>query len=137
METAKHFVLDLFDCLRYKLNDKTLVKKFLIGLADELGLKYVKGPDLYQFEGEHLFDNGITGTLVLATSLLDIHTYPRERACYIGLFACSDYDVNKFYDYSRHFFGSKVSYMNSVKRTNNKDLVSTYYSDDSPTSKSR
>ena len=116
MENPNHFILDLFDCDKGTLQSEHQIRYFLMALCTTLGLKREGVPHLVQFRGIDPDDNGFTGSQVLSTSLLSIHTYPKERACYIDLFACSYFDSAMFYAYSTKFFKSKAGWMNRVRR---------------------
>ena len=120
MQNPQHFVVDLYNCSKITLNNSEDVKRYLRAVVNYLGLTSVGKPITHQFEGEHPDDNGITGSLILTTSLISIHTYPRERACYIDLFACSNYDSGNFYDFSRRWFASNKGHLNRVVRMNYK-----------------
>jgi S-adenosylmethionine/arginine decarboxylase-like enzyme len=116
MNNPQHFVIDLYNCAKVPLSNQEDCGRYLKSVVKYLGLKAVGEPNIYQFKGEHPDDNGITASLILSTSLIDIHTYPRERACYISLFACSDYDSGLFYDFTKKWYSASKVHMNRVVR---------------------
>ncbi len=116
MEHPKHFVIDLYDCMKQPLKSTCDVENYLVSVTKYLALKAIGRAHIVKFNGIHPDDDGITGALVLATSLISIHTYPKERACYVDLFACSDYSQDDFLDFTKGWFGGKVSHMDRVKR---------------------
>ena len=113
----------MYDCMKQPLKSTCDVENYLVSVTKYLGLKAVGRPYIVKFNGVHPDDDGITGSLVLATSLLSIHTYPKEHACYVDLFACSDYDQADLLEFTKGWFGGKVCHMNRVVRFPYKNLV--------------
>ncbi len=130
MEKPKHFILDLYDCEKYTLKSTCDVENYLKSVVKYLGLSSISYVHIHKFEPvDHPDNDGITASLILTTSLISIHTYPRERACYVDLFACTDYSQDDFFEFTKKWFKSKVNHMNRVVRIGYKDLKTKYKND--------
>jgi S-adenosylmethionine/arginine decarboxylase-like enzyme len=117
MENINHFVLDLYNCDKQPLKSTEDVGRYLEEVVKYLGLKSIGKPSLVKFDPiNHIDQDGITGTLILSTSLISIHTYPLEKACYIDLFACANYSSDEFLNFSKRWFKAQISHMNKVVR---------------------
>lgn len=82
------------------LGDPGRVKRFLNDLVDRLEMRALGQPiihdvalDLSKMHVEPFEDEGgITGTLVLSTSHIAIHTWPARHFFILDVFSCRDFD---------------------------------------------
>jgi len=117
MNNPKHFVIDMFDCCKQPLKSTCDVENYLRSVVRYLGLVAMSYCHLHKFLPDgHPDNDGVTASLILTTSLISIHTYPRERACYIDLFACTDYSQDDFLEFSKSWFKGKTAVMRPVPR---------------------
>ena len=117
MDKPKHYILDIMDCDKAPLQSIDDVSRYLQEVIKYLGLISVGPVSYYQFPAiGHKDNNGITASLILTTSLISIHTYPRERVCYIDLFACTDYSQDDFLSFTKTWFRGKSCLMKPVTR---------------------
>ena len=109
-----HHTIDLKYCTM-GLDEVQDVKDFLEYAVRLMRMTQVTEAQVYQFDTEPP-NNGITGTIILAESLIDIHTYPKEQTAYISLFSCKPFYVRNLVDYCKWYFGGELAKVCQVER---------------------
>jgi spermidine synthase len=79
-----HLIIDAFGCDPEILNDADLLEQKLTELLQELGM-HILHTHFHQFHPQ-----GVTGTIVISTSHLAIHTWPEKQYAAFDLFTCGD-----------------------------------------------
>lgn len=81
---AKHFIIEMHDCVSTTLNDPQAIHDALKSVADLLGVKVIK-------TAEHLFNpHGITCLFLVSSSHFALHSWPEHKFVTVDLFLCSD-----------------------------------------------
>lgn len=114
MNTPCHHTVDLKDCTM-SLDNVQDITDFLEYAVKLMRMTQVSEAQVYQFEPDPP-NNGITGSIVLAESLIAIHTYPAERCAYIDLFSCKPFYVRNLVEYSKWFFQGELGKVSKVER---------------------
>lgn len=81
---GEHLIVDAFGCDPEILNDADLLERKLTDLLHELGMQILH-TYFHRFQPQ-----GVTGTIVISTSHLAIHTWPEQRYAAFDLFTCGD-----------------------------------------------
>lgn len=71
-----HLMCSGFDCDRKLLSDIKVVYNFLNNLPEKIGMTKLGLPVIYYVDKKVHSDVGVTGTIVIATSHISIHTFP-------------------------------------------------------------
>ena len=121
-----HYIVDLKYC-NLGLDSVQDVTDFLEYTVTLMNMTPVTDAQVYQFACDPP-NNGITGTIILAESLISIHTYPGERCAYIDLFSCKSFNVRHLVDYCKWFFDGELGKISKVGRYRYNDI----HNDDRP-----
>jgi S-adenosylmethionine decarboxylase len=81
---GKHFIVEMWDCNRDKINDPDKIMDILHSAAIAAGATIVKS-FFHQFS-----PFGVTGVAILAESHISIHTWPEEGYVAADIFTCGD-----------------------------------------------
>jgi S-adenosylmethionine decarboxylase proenzyme len=79
-----HLIVDAFGCDSEILNDANLLEQKLTKLLQELGMEILH-TYFHQFHPQ-----GVTGTIVISTSHIAIHTWPEQNYAAFDLFTCGN-----------------------------------------------
>lgn len=119
-----HLMCSGFECKKKALLDSTLIYGFLKELPSKIGMIPLGLPIMYHVsKGDHP-DIGITGTAIIATSHISIHTFPcgqkdgkrKPRGITRRIFSpfftfdcysCKDFDPDVVYDILKKTFKPK------------------------------
>jgi S-adenosylmethionine decarboxylase len=74
-----HLMCSGFDCDKKALMSFDAVYSFLKTLPEKIGMQPMGLPIVYKVRPEDHSDIGITGTAIIATSHISIHTFPRGQ----------------------------------------------------------
>ena len=100
-----HLMLDCYKCNQQKLDDLTLVYKFLEELPTRLNMHALAKP--YAMRNDTESDYGVTGFVVIAESHISIHTFPKDGYFTMDIYSCKPFDSKKIVPYITNFFESK------------------------------
>jgi S-adenosylmethionine decarboxylase len=93
-----HLLLDLRKCNKEKLASKKLVYDILLSLPEKIGTTRISEPSVFYYSGNNPEDQGVTGIVVLAESHCSIHTFQEKGYCFVDIFSCKKFDVDKALD---------------------------------------
>lgn len=116
-----HLMCSGFDCDRKALMSFDKIYSFLKELPEAIGMQRMGLPIVYKVNPADHPDIGITGTTIIATSHISIHTFPKgqkdgkkkprgvERRIFKPFFtfdcySCRDFDPDKVYDMLKSTF---------------------------------
>lgn len=116
-----HLMASGFDCDRHALMSYDKIYTFLKELPEAIGMQRMGLPIVYKVNATDHPDIGITGTTIIATSHISIHTFPKgqkdgrrkprgiERRVFKPFFtfdcySCRDFDPDKVYDMLKKSF---------------------------------
>lgn len=116
MDNPMHYTIDFAKIDSTILSSPDEVYKLLVDLTAVIEMTPVGNPVVYQMFGDDPLDCGITGVQVLRESLIDIHTYTRERQAYISIFSCKPYDILKVINFLQDQFKSIMNFIYRVPR---------------------
>ena len=81
-----HYLLNLFDCDRSKLNDEKLIKKLLHDAA------YCARMTVLDYVSHKFHPQGVTAVALLSESHMSIHTWPEHGTAAVDVYTCGDSD---------------------------------------------
>ena len=81
---GKHYLLDLKDCSKDRLDDMDFIKEVLSDVAKEAGTA-VLGESFHQF-----FPQGLSGVVLITGAHMCIHTWPEYGYAAIDIFTHGD-----------------------------------------------
>ncbi|MDP2361100.1 MAG: S-adenosylmethionine decarboxylase [bacterium] len=109
-------MLDLGECDVNRLSDLPYIFNLLNTLPDEIGMTRITQPYVFPYEGLVPDDEGITGTVIIAESHISVHTFPRKKYCFVDLFSCKTFDVDRARERLIEAFGSRRPEVHLVQR---------------------
>ena len=101
-----HLMLDLSDCDPERLNDLDLCFELLNGIPDQIGMTKITQPHVFRYSGLVPEDEGITGMVIIAESHISLHTFPQKRYCFVDIFSCKPFEVERAKQRFIEAFGS-------------------------------
>jgi S-adenosylmethionine/arginine decarboxylase-like enzyme len=100
---GKHMLVSAKSCMRVKVQDIELWKRFFTELVQDIDMIAFGGPQVYRF-GEGI-DEGVSGIQFITTSLLSVHTNDASGDIYLDVFSCKNFDeqvvlkkIDKFFE---------------------------------------
>jgi len=81
---GKHYLLDLKDCSRNRLDDLDFIKEVLISVAQEAGAAVI-GESFHRF-----LPQGLSGVVLITGAHLCIHTWPEYGYAAVDIFTHGD-----------------------------------------------
>jgi len=81
---GRHYLIDLFECNAAILDDQAFIMETLLAAAELAGTQILHHY-FHQFEPV-----GITGSVVIAESHINIHTWPEHNFAAVDVFTCGD-----------------------------------------------
>lgn len=81
-----------------KLNDTEFLERALLDLVGLMKMEVLDGPRLHKVELDRVQletdedDGGVTGTVVISTSHISIHTWPLRERFSLDIFSCRKFD---------------------------------------------
>jgi len=119
---GKELILDLYGCDVSKFNRKSL-KAYFISLCNIIDMKQCKlvfWDDRWTWLWKRIcfwdktiqmamepHTKGITAVQFILTSNVTIHTLDKLGECYINIFSCKDFDVERARKFTLNWFGAK------------------------------
>ncbi|MBN1501929.1 adenosylmethionine decarboxylase [Candidatus Woesearchaeota archaeon] len=98
-----HLTIDGQNCDRDRLSDEAIIKEALIQFPIDIGMKRLSDP-LIKSINEDEFNSGISGFILIYTSHVSIHTFPKRGYVAIDVFSCTNFDVLKAIKYFKALF---------------------------------
>src|SRR5437764_14826846 len=96
-----HLTLDLSECDRRKLSDLSHIYDLLDELPDVIGMHKITPPYTFIYRpGDNPSERGASGFVIIAKSLISIHTFPDRNTSYVDVFICRQFSIHKSVDLS-------------------------------------
>jgi len=110
---GRQTMLELYGCKKKFLNDVDFIEKVMVEAANRANATMVQ-QYFHQFS-----PHGVSGTIVIEESHINIHTWPEYDFAAIDIFTCNlDMDVRAACDYLYEILESKKKVVNSHDRGN-------------------
>ena len=100
-----HLVIDGFRGDPAKMWDVELVRGFLTDCPDTLGMTRITEPRVISYDAPKLDDSGVSGFVIIAVSLISVHTFPNRSYVNIDIFSCQKFDHVQALDEAKRLFG--------------------------------
>ena len=111
LNLGKHVFLDLYDCDSALLNDITALEKIMLEAAHVANATVIKA-HFHQFSPQ-----GISGSVIIAESHFNIHSWPEHGYAAVDLFTCgTSLQDEKAVDYLVQKLNSARHETKTVKR---------------------
>lgn len=112
-----HLTYDGYGADEARLADLRWVFDFLSELPSKIGMQKLTQPYVLHYDGgDEPNDYGVSGTVIIATSHISIHTYPHDQTFFLDVFSCKEFDVEKTLSFVRKAFGAKREDVHVVVR---------------------
>jgi S-adenosylmethionine decarboxylase len=115
---GEHVTIDGYDGDFDLLNSQDGVKKALVNLTSDLGMKILGGPVVYFAQGNDKKDpGGWSGVVVIEESHISMHTFPARRFISADVYTCQNgLDVKKITDFFKRTFKVKDEEVHFIRR---------------------
>jgi S-adenosylmethionine decarboxylase len=111
-----HLTIDAYGCPAEKLASLDLIFSFLDKLPGIINMEKITKPYVFKHLESPDPEWGITGVVIIATSHISVHSYPKRGVCFADVFSCKDFDTKKARDYFEEMFAPKTMDVSEVKR---------------------
>jgi S-adenosylmethionine decarboxylase len=103
-EFGPHITLDLKGCPKEVLSDYNLHFNYLKSLPELIHMTPITQPYVFPYSGLVPEDKGITGIVIIAESHISVHSFEDKGYCFIDIFSCKDFDVEKAIQITKDLF---------------------------------
>ncbi len=108
---GKHFILELYECDRFKLNDEAFVRTVLTSASK------ISGARILNLITHKFCPQGVTGLVLLAESHMSIHTWPESKYAAVDVFTCGNHTMpEKACELLAKEFSSSSHYLRNIHR---------------------
>lgn len=111
-----HLTIDAYGCDPSRLSDLDTIYSFFDRLPELIEMEKITKPHVFKHKESPDPDWGITGVVIIATSHISIHTYPKKGVCFADVFSCKGFDTAKAKDFFGEIFKPKKMDVHEVKR---------------------
>ncbi len=114
---GQELVLNLYDCNLEKISSGEEIKRFIIELCDNvIHMKRYGEPLIPHFGHENPITAGYSMVQLIETSSVTGHFSEFKKSCYINIFSCVWYDMEKTAQFCQDFFEAKRIDVTFLKR---------------------
>ena len=103
-EFGPHITLDLKGCPKEVLSDYNLHIDYLKSLPGLIHMTPITQPYVFPYSGLVPEDKGITGIVIIAESHISVHSFEDKGYCFIDIFSCKDFDVERAIQITKDLF---------------------------------
>jgi S-adenosylmethionine decarboxylase len=112
-----HVLVDGFKADIDKLTDCAKLYDFLYSFPEQIGMTRIHGPSVIEYHGKNPVDWGVTGTVILAESLVAIHTFPDHDGFFtLDVYSCKCFSPYEVVQKVKAFFGMQEFDVNILPR---------------------
>lgn len=115
-EFGPHITLDLKGCPKEVLSDYNLHFNYLKSLPELIQMTPITQPYVFPYSGLVPEDKGITGIVIIAESHISVHSFENKGYCFIDIFSCKDFDVERAIQITKDLFKPEDCEINVVAR---------------------
>jgi S-adenosylmethionine decarboxylase len=115
-EFGPHITLDLKGCPKEILSDYNLHFDYLKTLPELIHMTPITQPYVFPYSGLVPEDKGITGIVIIAESHISVHSFEDKGYCFIDIFSCKDFDVERAIEITKNLFKPEDCEINIVAR---------------------
>lgn len=114
---GQELVMNLYECNFKKISSDKSIKKFVITLCDDvIHMKRYGEPLIPHFGLESPITAGYSLVQLIETSSITGHFSEHKKSCYINIFSCKWFDIEKAAQFTQDFFGAKRIQVTFLKR---------------------
>ena len=115
-EFGPHITIDLKGCPKEVLSDYNLHFNYLKSLPELIHMTPITQPYVFPYSGLVPEDKGITGIVIIAESHISVHSFEDKGYCFIDIFSCKDFDVERAIHITKDLFKPEDFEINVVAR---------------------
>lgn len=114
---GQELILNLYECNPKTISSGAKIKEFVTTLCDKvIKMKRYGEPLIPHFGHENPITAGYSLVQLIETSSVTGHFSEYKRSCYINIFSCAWYDMEKTSAFCQEFFGAKRVHATFLKR---------------------
>ncbi len=99
-------ILDLYDCDLEAISSGQAIRRFALNLCEVIGMKPYGDPVTPYFGEKLSHTKGYSLLQFIETSSITGHFSEENRAAYINIFSCKEFDCNRAEAFTKGFFGA-------------------------------
>ncbi len=114
---GQELILNLYECDLKTISSGEKIKEFVIKLCDDvIKMKRYGKPLIPHFGHGNPITAGYSLVQLIETSSVTGHFSEHKKSCYINIFSCAWYDIEKTTQFCQEFFGAKRVHVTFLKR---------------------
>lgn len=114
---GQELVLNLYECDLKKISSGEDIKNFVVTLCDDvIFMKRYGEPQIPHFGHDNPITAGYSLVQLIETSSITGHFSEYKKSCYINIFSCKWFDMEKAAAFTQEFFGAKRIQATFLKR---------------------
>lgn len=114
---GQELVMNLYDCDLKRISSDKAIKKFVITLCDDvIHMKRYGEPQIPHFGLGDPISAGYSLVQLIETSSITGHFSEHKKSCYINIFSCKWFDMEKAAQFTQDFFRAKRMQTTFLKR---------------------
>lgn len=114
---GQELILNLYECDLATISSGEKIKEFVTKLCDNvIKMKRYGEPQIPHFGHENPITAGYSLVQLIETSSVTGHFSEYKKSCYINIFSCAWYDIEKTTQFCQEFFGAKRVQATFLKR---------------------
>ena len=105
---GQELIMNCYGCSLKKISSYDAIKKFVITLCDDvIKMKRYGEPQIPHFGHENTLTSGYSLVQLIETSSVTGHFSEYSKSCYINVFSCAWFDMEKTTLFTQKFFEAK------------------------------
>ncbi len=105
---GQELIMNLYGCNLKKISSQAAIKKFVITLCnDVIKMKRYGEPQIPHFGHDDPISAGYSLVQLIETSSVTGHFSEYNKSCYINVFSCAWFDMEKTVAFTQKFFKAK------------------------------
>jgi S-adenosylmethionine/arginine decarboxylase-like enzyme len=114
---GQELILNLYDCNLKKISSEKSIYNFVVTLCDKvIKMKRYGEPLIPHFGHENPLTSGYSLVQLIETSSVTGHFSEYKKSCYINIFSCAWFDIDKTIQFTQEFFQAKKAEATFIKR---------------------
>ena len=111
-----HVMIDLYHCDTALLQNEAFLHRVLDDYPDFIGMDKVTPVVLRDIKTSHPLDDGFSGFVIIATSHVSLHAWPRYGMVNLDIFSCEEFSVAQVVHFAKTRFQTEDVEVHAVER---------------------
>ena len=97
------------------LDNKEIIINYLKKLPELINMKIIRETELVWYDHDNKIESGFTGSVMISSSMISLHTYPLRSYMALDIFSCKDFSTFTIIEFTKKIFGGSLKWQ-EIKR---------------------